>query len=56
MEERSQGAIEYLLMLSAALAVVSGIIYMLFGTASGLGGSVQSRIDNVKNMVVDILT
>ncbi len=56
MDERSQGAIEYLLMLSAALVVVSGIVLALYRTSAGLGGNVEDRIENVKNTVIDILT
>lgn len=56
MEERSQGAIEYLLMLAAALAVLSGIIYLLFGASTGMGESVSSKIENAKQTVIDILT
>lgn len=56
MEERSQGATEYLMMLSAILAVVVGIIFLLFGTSTGLGSSVEGRIENTRDMVVNILT
>lgn len=56
MNERSQGAIEYLLMLAAALTVLSGIIYLLYSSSASLGTDVQSRIENVKDSVIEILT
>lgn len=56
MDERSQGTIEYLLMLAAALVVVASVTYMLFSTSIGLGGDVEDRIENVRENVIRILT
>ncbi len=55
-DERSQGAIEYLLMLSAALVVVSGIILSIQRSTAGLEEGVSGRMENVKDTVVNILT
>lgn len=46
-EERSQTATEFLLMLGAILAVVAGIVASIFVASRGLGSSVRDQIDNV---------
>ena len=56
MEERSQGAVEYLLMLAAVLVVVSSIIVMIRDISTDLGGNVESNIENVSKSIVNILT
>ena len=56
MEERSQGAVEYLMMLAAVLVVVGGIVYSLFSTSEGLQDTVQTQIDAIKDNVIDSLT
>lgn len=56
MDEHSQGAVEYLMMLAAALVVVAGVVHMLFSTSAGLGGTVEDRIDNIHDTIIDILT
>lgn len=56
MEEKSQGSVEYLLILAAALTVLSGIIYLLYSSSTGLGTDVQTRIEDVKESVIEILT
>ena len=47
MEERSQGATEYLLMLGVVLTLVAGIVASIFLTSQTLGSSVSGQIDNV---------
>ena len=56
MEERSQGAVEYLMMLAAVLVVVGGIVYSLFSTSEGLQDTVQTQIDAIKDNIIDSLT
>lgn len=56
MEERSQGAIEYLLMLSAVLIILAGVVYSLTSTSYGFGEDIQTRIDSVRDNVINILT
>ena len=52
MEERSQGATEYLLMLGAVLVVVAGIVFSIYVASQGLGTNVSGQIDNVMDNVV----
>jgi len=47
MEERSQGATEYLLMLGVVLMLVAGVVASIFLTSQALGSSVSGQIDNV---------
>lgn len=56
MKERSQGAIEYLLMLAATLIVVASVTYLLFTSSDWLGGDVETRIDDVLKDVIEALT
>lgn len=56
MDERSQGATEYLLMLAAALTVVASVTYYLSSTSAGLGGTIEDQIENARDTVTDILT
>lgn len=56
MEERSQGAVEYLLMLAAALVIVSSIVVMLRNVSTGLGSNVNRDLENVRQSIVNILT
>jgi hypothetical protein len=53
MEERSQGASEYMLLLAATLVIVAGITYMVLNVFSGLGSNVEGRIDNTRKEVID---
>jgi len=53
MEERSQGATEYLLLLGAVLVIVAGITYMVLNVFSTLGSSVEGRIENSRKEVID---
>jgi uncharacterized protein (UPF0333 family) len=53
MEERSQGATEYMLLLGAALIIVAGITYMVLNVFSTLGSSVEGRIENTRKEVID---
>lgn len=52
MEERSQGATEYLLMLGAVLTLVAGIVASIFLTSQALGSNVSGQIDNTMENVV----
>ena len=56
LDKRSQGAIEYMLMLGAVLAVVASIIYLVLLTFRGLGSAVEDTIENVRKDVIDGLT
>ena len=56
MEEKSQGAVEYLLMVATAIAVVGSIVVMMRNLSTGLGSRVDSDIENIRNTVVNILT
>jgi len=47
MEERSQGATEYLLMLGVVLTLIAVIVASIFLTSQALGSSVSGQIDNV---------
>jgi len=47
MEERSQGATEYLLMLGVVLTLVAGIVVSILLTSQTLGSSVSGQIDDV---------
>ena len=53
MEERSQGASEYMLLLAATLVIVAGITYMVLTVFSALGSNVEGRIDNTRKEVID---
>jgi hypothetical protein len=53
MEERSQGASEYMLLLAATLVIVAGITYMVLNVFSSLGSNVEGRIDNTRKEVID---
>jgi uncharacterized protein (UPF0333 family) len=52
MNERAQGATEYLLMLGAVLVLVAGIVTTIFLTSQTLGSSVSGQIDNVMDNVI----
>ncbi len=56
MEEKSQGAVEYLLMVAAAIAVVGSIVVMVRNLSTDLGSRVDSDIENIRRTVVNILT
>ena len=51
-EERSQGATEYLLMLGAVLVVVAGIVFSIYVASQGLGSNVSDQIDNTMENVI----
>lgn len=53
MEERSQGATEYMLLLGATLVIVAGITYMVLNVFGTLGSSVEERIENSRKEVID---
>ena len=53
MDERSQGATEYMLLLGATLVIVAGITYMVLNVFSTLGSSVEGRIENTRKEVID---
>jgi len=52
MNERAQGATEYLLMLGAVLVLVAGVVTTIFLTSQTLGSSVSGQIDNVMDNVI----
>lgn len=52
MNECSQGATEYLLMLGAVLVLVAGIVTSIFLTSQTLGSGVSGQIDNVMDNVI----
>lgn len=51
-EERSQGSLEFLLMLGAVMLVVAAVITLVMLTAQGLGSSVAGQIDNIRDNIV----
>lgn len=53
MDKRSQGAMEYMLLLGAVLVIVAGIVYTVFDVFSTLGSSVEGRIENTRKEVID---
>ncbi|PIU12700.1 MAG: hypothetical protein COT21_03130 [Hadesarchaea archaeon CG08_land_8_20_14_0_20_51_8] len=53
MEERSQGAIEYMLIVSAALIVLASITYTIIKTFSSLGSNIGGQIENTKREIID---
>jgi hypothetical protein len=53
MEERSQGAIEYLFMVSAALIVLASITYTILKTFSSLSTNIDGQIENTKREIID---
>jgi len=55
MEERSQGAIEYMLIVSAALIVLASITYTIIKTFSSLGSNIGGQIENTKREIIDNL-
>ena len=56
LSDRAQGAIEYLLLLSAVLVVVSTTVYLLQSSTGGLGENIQGRIEDVENIITTELT
>jgi len=56
MEERSQGAIDYLMMLAAVLVVAASVTYLIFSTSSSMSADVGGRIDNIRDNIIDKLT
>lgn len=57
MEERSQGATEYLLMLGVVLTLVAGIVASILLASQTLGSSVSGQIDNLMdNFIIPGLT
>jgi len=53
MNERSQGATEYLLLLGAVLVIVAGITYTVLNVFGQLGSNVEGRIENTRKEVID---
>ena len=52
MKERSQGALEYLIMLGAILVVVAGIVASIYVASNALGSNVGGQIDNTMENVI----
>ena len=55
MEERAQGATEYLLMLAAALTATAAIASLAIGTFDNLGSVVEEEISKMENRLIDEL-
>jgi uncharacterized protein (UPF0333 family) len=53
MDERSQGAVEYLLVLAAVLVVVAVIVASIFVASRGLGSTIGDQIENARKEVID---
>jgi len=56
MEERSQGATEYLLMLGVVLAIVAIIVSLITLSSRALGSTISGQIENARKEVIDGLT
>ena len=56
MEERAQGATEYLLMLAAALAATAVIAALTLETFEDLGSSLDDEISEMENKLIDELS
>ncbi len=56
MREKSQGAIEYLLMLAAALTVTAMVAGLALEIFESLGSSVEDQISDAENRLIDTLT
>ena len=52
MEECSQGALEYLIMLGAILVVVASIVGSIYVASNALGSNVGGQIDNTMENVI----
>lgn len=52
MDTRSQGALEYMVMLAAVMVIVGAITYTIYVASTGLGSSVGGQIDNVRENIV----
>lgn len=56
MEEKAQGATEYLLMLAIALTMLSLVTALALDIFDTLGSSVEGEISRVENRVIEELT
>lgn len=56
MDEKGQGAIEYLLMLAVALAVISSAFALIFGIFNDLAPQVESKISGIRENLINELT
>lgn len=54
-ETRSQGAVEYMLMLGAVLSLVAGVMATIALTSKTLGSSVTGEIENLREEVINLL-
>ena len=52
---RSQGAVEYMLMLGAVLSLVAGVMATIALTSKALGSSVAGEIENLRGEVINLL-
>lgn len=52
MGERSQGALENLVLLAAVMMIVGAITATIYVASTGLGSTVGSEIDNVRDNLV----
>jgi uncharacterized protein (UPF0333 family) len=52
MNEHSQGAIEYLLMLGVVLVVIAGIVFSIYVASQALGSNVSGQIDNTMDNII----
>lgn len=56
MDERAQGATEYLLMLAAALTATAAVAALALETFESLGSSVEQEISKMENRLIDELS
>jgi uncharacterized protein (UPF0333 family) len=52
---RSQTAVEFLILLAAVIIIVGGVVYFIYLASSGLGSSVENRIENAVAQVENLL-
>ena len=52
MSARSQAAVEHLLLLAAVMIIVGAIVSTIYVASTGLGSSVSSQIDNVRENII----
>lgn len=56
MDDRAQGATEFLLMLAVALAIVAAVVSLTLGTFDGLGSSIEEQVSETKEGLIRDLT
>ncbi|KXA91251.1 hypothetical protein AKJ57_01925 [candidate division MSBL1 archaeon SCGC-AAA259A05] len=56
MDERAQGATEFLLMLAVALAIVVAVVGLTMGTFDELGSSIREQVSRTEDNLIQDLT